>query len=89
VLSALVGQDWLDGVCRAMFEHTTTLGLRVSALQRRSLHRDQVEVPVTGAQVAVKRGLLGGRVLTMQPEYDDLKAAARHSERFHPPISWV
>jgi uncharacterized protein (TIGR00299 family) protein len=79
LLSALVEADWLDAVCRAMFEQTTTLGLRISAVQRRSLRRDQVEVCVAGTQVSVKRGLLGDRVVTVQPEYEDIRAAARHS----------
>jgi pyridinium-3,5-bisthiocarboxylic acid mononucleotide nickel chelatase len=77
VLTALVPADCLDGVCRAMFEQTTTLGLRVSSVQRRSLRRDQVEVSVAGTSVSVKRGLLGDRVVTVQPEYDDIRAAAR------------
>lgn len=79
VLTALVPADCLDGVCRAMFEQTTTLGLCVSSVQRRSLRRDQVEVSVAGTSVSVKRGLLGDRVVTVQPEYDDIRVAARRS----------
>ena len=46
VLSALAGADVLDAVCQAMFRQTTTLGVRVSPVQRRSLHRDQIAVSV-------------------------------------------
>ena len=81
VLSALAGADVLDAVCQAMFRQTTTLGVRVSPVQRRSLRRDQVAVSVGGAEVSVKRGLLGETVVTAQPEYEDVRAAARLTGR--------
>ncbi|MCW6006364.1 LarC family nickel insertion protein, partial [Micromonospora sp. CPCC 205371] len=43
----------------------------------RPLRRDTDEVTVAGATVRVKRGHLGDRVVTAQPEYDDALAAAR------------
>jgi uncharacterized protein (DUF111 family) len=76
VLSAITDADRVDAVCRAVFELTTTLGLRVSMVQRRSLDRDQVGVRVSGEEISVKRGHLAGRVVTVQPEYDDVRAAA-------------
>jgi pyridinium-3,5-bisthiocarboxylic acid mononucleotide nickel chelatase len=81
VLSALAEADRLDVVCRAVFEQTTTLGVRISPVQRRSLSRDQVSVPVAGAVISVKRGRLGDRVVTVQPEYDDVRAAAARTGR--------
>ncbi|MEV5530184.1 nickel pincer cofactor biosynthesis protein LarC [Streptomyces prunicolor] len=84
VLSALVTTERLDLVCGYVFEQTTTLGVRVSDLTRRSLPRDQVRVTVGGFDVSVKRGILDGRIVTVQPEYDDVVEAARRSGR---PIS--
>jgi pyridinium-3,5-bisthiocarboxylic acid mononucleotide nickel chelatase len=81
VLSAITDTDRVDAVCRAVFELTTTLGLRVSAVQRRSLRRDQVGVSAGGEQVGVKRGYLGDRIVTVQPEYDDVRAAAARTGR--------
>lgn len=81
VLSVLVAPERLDVVCRVVFEQTTTLGVRVSPVERRSLRRDRVEVRVAGAAIGVKRGLLGDRVITVQPEYDDVRAAARVAAR--------
>jgi pyridinium-3,5-bisthiocarboxylic acid mononucleotide nickel chelatase len=81
VLSAITDADRVDAVCRTVFELTTTLGLRVSAVQRRSLRRDQVSVRVGDQEVSVKRGRLGDRVVTVQPEYDDVRAAAEGSGR--------
>lgn len=77
VLSVLTDADRLDTVCRVVFEHTTTLGVRVSRVERRSLPRDQVRVRIGAAEVGVKRGFLDGRVVTAQPEYDEVVAAAR------------
>jgi uncharacterized protein (TIGR00299 family) protein len=79
VLSVLVDADRVDLVCRLVFEQTTTLGIRVAAVQRRFLRRDQVALAVAGGEVRVKRGYLGGRVVTAQPEYDDVLAAAVRS----------
>jgi uncharacterized protein (TIGR00299 family) protein len=81
VLSALTDADRVDAICRVMFEQTTTLGLRISSVQRRALRRDQVGVQVSGEEINVKRGYLGDRVVTVQPEYDDVLAAARRTGR--------
>ncbi|MEV4410621.1 nickel pincer cofactor biosynthesis protein LarC [Catellatospora sp. NPDC049609] len=77
VLSVLTDAERLDTVCRVVFEHTTTLGVRVSRVERRSLRRDRVRVRVGAAEVGVKRGFLDGRVVTAQPEYDEVVAAAQ------------
>jgi len=81
VLSVLVDAARLDAVCRVVFEQTTTLGVRVSSVERRSLRRDRVEVTTGGVTVGVKRGMLGDRVVTVQPEYDDVRAAAEAAGR--------
>jgi len=81
VLSVLAEPERLDAVCRAVFELTTSLGVRISPVERRSLRRDRVEVTSGGVTVGVKRGLLGDRVVTVQPEYDDVRAAARAAGR--------
>jgi pyridinium-3,5-bisthiocarboxylic acid mononucleotide nickel chelatase len=81
VLSALAEAGRLDLVCRAVFEQTTSLGVRISAVQRRSLSRDEVSVDVGDAVISVKRGHLGDRIVTVQPEYEDARAAAARTGR--------
>jgi uncharacterized protein (TIGR00299 family) protein len=81
ILSVLVDPERLDAVCRVVFEQTTTLGVRISSVDRRSLRRDRGEVRAGGVAVGVKRGLLGDRVVTVQPEYDDVRAAAQATGR--------
>jgi hypothetical protein len=81
VLSVLVEPERLDAVCRVVFQQTTTLGVRISSVERRSLRRDRIEVRAGGTAVSVKRGLLGDRVVTVQPEYDEVRAVAQATGR--------
>jgi hypothetical protein len=79
VLTVLAEPDRVDLLCRLVFEHTTTLGVRVFPVERRSLHRDQIEVAFGPATVRVKRGYLAGTLVTVQPEYADVLAAAEQT----------
>jgi pyridinium-3,5-bisthiocarboxylic acid mononucleotide nickel chelatase len=81
VLTVLVSPELADEVSRLIFTHTPTLGLRTHPVRRRALRRDQVEVTVSGGTVRVKRGLLAGRVVTLQPEYDDARDVAARTGR--------
>lgn len=81
VLTVLVRPELADEVSRLVFTHTPTLGLRTHPVRRRALQRDQVEVTVSGGAVRVKRGLLGGEVVTVQPEYDDARDVATRAGR--------
>ena len=76
LISALASPDTVDSVVRALFRATTTLGARVTDVQRISLQRDCVEVDVAGHKVRVKRGILDGEPVTVQPEFADARAAA-------------
>ncbi|MEZ5118166.1 MAG: nickel insertion protein [Candidatus Nanopelagicales bacterium] len=64
------------GLGRVVVEHTTTLGVRVAPVSRLVLDREVRRVLVAGIEVAVKVALLDGRVVTVQPEYEDVAAAA-------------
>lgn len=77
VLTVLVDAARVDLVCRLVFMHTTSLGVRLRPVRRRALRRDQVEVALAGGTVRVKRGYLDGRVVTVQPEYEDAVRLAR------------
>lgn len=76
VVTALAAPDTAESVARAMFRVTTTLGVRVSEVERLSLPRDAVAVDVAGQRVRVKRGFLDGEPVTLQPEFADARAAA-------------
>ena len=76
VVTALTPPAAVDAVFRSLVTGTTTLGVRVHGVERRALPRDSVEVDVEGRTVSVKRGFLDGNVTTVQPEFDDVRAAA-------------
>jgi len=85
-VTAIVAEDSIDAATRAMFSHSTTLGVRVRPVTRRALPRDEVVVSVDTYKVRVKRGLLDGQPVTMQAEYDD---AAEAAERLGLPVRVV
>ncbi len=76
VVTALVAEEAVDAATRALFTHSTTLGVRLRPVSRRALPRDEVVVLVDGCEVRVKRGLLDGEPVTVQTEYTDAAAAA-------------
>jgi pyridinium-3,5-bisthiocarboxylic acid mononucleotide nickel chelatase len=76
LLTVLAPDDRVDGVCAAIFAHTSTLGLRLYPVERRALPRDTVSVDYQGFPINIKRGYLNGAVITTQPEYEEAKAAA-------------
>jgi uncharacterized protein (TIGR00299 family) protein len=78
VVTALVAEEAVDAATRALFTHSTTLGVRLRPVGRRALPRDEVVVFVEGCEVRVKRGLLDGEAVTVQTEYADAAAAAEH-----------
>jgi hypothetical protein len=85
-VTALVGAEAIDAVTRALFIHSTTLGVRLRPVARRALPRDEVVVRVESCEVRVKRGLLDGEPVTVQTEYADAAAAA---ERIGIPVRVV
>jgi uncharacterized protein (TIGR00299 family) protein len=86
VVTALVAADAIDAATRALFTHSTTLGVRLRPVARRALPRDEVIVRVEGCEVRVKRGLLDGEPVTVQTEYAD---AAEAAERLGIPVRTV
>ncbi len=64
---------------RIVFEETTTFGIRRHDVTRSKLSRriERVDTPFGG--VRVKIGMLGDRIVTVAPEYDDCREAATRS----------
>jgi uncharacterized protein (DUF111 family) len=68
-----------DRVTRALFQHSTTAGIRRQMVERMTLARREVEVQAadgTSVRVKVLEGPDGPRV---KPEYDDVAALARRT----------
>ena len=83
IVTALSTEAAMDATARALFSHSTTLGVRLRPVARRALPRDEVTVLIEGCEVRVKRGLLDGHPVTIQAEYSDAAAAA---ERLGVPV---
>ena len=60
-----------------MFRETTTLGLRVSSVERSIADRGWADVEVEGAIIRVKIGSRNGDIINRSPELDDVLTAAR------------
>ncbi|HOW85177.1 MAG TPA: nickel pincer cofactor biosynthesis protein LarC [Candidatus Aminicenantes bacterium] len=76
-LSLLVESARLDALIEAVFRETTSIGVRFYPVERRVLEREIRPVRVDGRRIGLKVARLGGRPVNVQPEYDDLVAAAR------------
>jgi len=78
-LSLLVESALLDALIEAVFRETTSIGVRYYPVGRRVLEREIRPVRVGGRKIGIKTATLGGRTVNIQPEYDDLVAAARRT----------
>ncbi|MGI8578607.1 MAG: nickel pincer cofactor biosynthesis protein LarC [Nocardioidaceae bacterium] len=75
-LSVLVRDDLGPSVRRVIFAETSAIGLRELRVAKHALDRRFVKVEVGGQLVSVKLALSEGVVVNVQPEYDDVVAAA-------------
>ncbi|RNM12834.1 nickel pincer cofactor biosynthesis protein LarC [Nocardioides pocheonensis] len=73
--------DAADAVRREVFRQTSTIGVREQTFAKVALDREFVAVEVDGHRVAVKLARLDGELMNVQPEYADVRAAARATGR--------
>jgi uncharacterized protein (TIGR00299 family) protein len=76
-LSVLVGTEQSEAVRREVYRQTSTIGLREQRVGKHALDRELTSVSVEGHRVSVKIARLDGEVVNLQPEFDDVVAAAR------------
>ncbi|MDR2390550.1 MAG: nickel pincer cofactor biosynthesis protein LarC [Planctomycetota bacterium] len=67
-------------VADAIWQESTTFGMRVGERSRLTLARDFRTVEVFGQPIRIKLGWLGGKLIRRQPEYADCLAAAKVAE---------
>ena len=63
-------------VARVVFTETSAIGLREVPVRKHALERESRSVDLDGHRVAVKVARLGGAVVNVQPEYEDVVRAA-------------
>jgi uncharacterized protein (TIGR00299 family) protein len=80
-LHALVSAERADAVRRAIFRHTSTIGVRELRIGKSALDREMRTVQVDGHDIAVKLARLDGEVVNAQPEYEDVARVASATGR--------
>jgi hypothetical protein len=81
LLTALVEPERRDAICEVLFRETTTLGVRFNLVERDTLDRHWVEVPVGGGLVRIKVSSRRGDVLNAVPEFEDCLRIANETGR--------
>ncbi|HRZ86187.1 MAG TPA: nickel pincer cofactor biosynthesis protein LarC [bacterium] len=76
VLSVLCAEAGCDAAVDAIFEETTTYGVRIQTVQRRTLERETSTVTTRYGRIRVKAGSAGGKTMTVTPEYEDCRECA-------------
>ncbi|MGH8866919.1 MAG: nickel pincer cofactor biosynthesis protein LarC [Actinomycetes bacterium] len=75
-LSVLAPRPDVAAIRAIVFTQTSSIGLRETEVTKRALAREERTVEVDGQPVRVKAALLDGVVVNVQPEYEDVAAAA-------------
>ena len=75
LLCALADSEHLAAVEKAIFLHTSTVGVRRFPVERTCMARNTFEVETEFGKVRVKKSILGD-IEKIKPEFDDLKACA-------------
>lgn len=78
-VSILCAPDKREKLSQLLFCETTTLGIRVQAIERESLEREFTNVSTEFGEVAIKLGRYRGRIVNVMPEYDDVVRLATAS----------
>ena len=77
VVTALCEPGAVEALRRVCFEESTTIGVRWTTYQRERLPREMVTLSTSLGLLAYKVSRLEGRIVTVTPEFDDVRRIAR------------
>lgn len=77
VLTALCEPERVADLSRLLFEESSTIGVRWTAYQRTRLEREMVRLDTAHGPVTFKVSRLEGRVVTVTPEFEEVRRIAR------------
>ena len=77
VLTALCEPGRVADLSRLLFEESSTIGVRWTAYQRARLAREMVRLDTAYGPVTFKVSRLDGRVITVTPEFEEIRRIAR------------
>ena len=75
-VSALTTDAEIDAVRQVLFAESSTIGARTTRVHKTALDRDWLDVDVVGQRVRVKVARFRGAVVSVNPEWEDVRAAA-------------
>ena len=81
VLVALCPPALAPDLARILFEESTTIGVRWTAYERARLPREMVTLTTSLGAIAFKVSRLDGRVVTVTPEFEEIRRVARDKGR--------
>ena len=76
LLCAICEPERAEEVASALLRESTSLGVRMTQMERRCLRREVSPVETRFGPIGVKRGYLGEEQVTVSPEHDDCARAA-------------
>jgi len=77
VLTVLAPPERIDELASLLFRETTSIGVRWGELRRARLPRELVRLPTAFGPVTFKLARLGGRLVTLTPEFEECRRIAR------------
>jgi hypothetical protein len=81
LLSILCGKEKRQVLSELLFTETTTLGIRVSSIERNCLPREIVKVETEFGEVSVKVARYDGKIVNAKPEYEQIREIALQSKK--------
>jgi hypothetical protein len=79
LVTVLCDEPAVEEIARALFEGTTTFGLRMRQERRICLEREWKQAATPWGPVRVKLGRYEGRVTSASPEFEDCRRVAREA----------
>ena len=79
-LTVLAEIDKIDNLINAIFEETSSIGVRYFPVERRVLERKIKKIRVLGEEVAIKISCRNGKQINIQPEFSDCVKLAKKSD---------
>ncbi len=76
MLSVITDEEKTEKMLEAIFDETTTLGVRISKIKRRKLNREKQKISTKYGKIEVKIGKLDGMVKNISPSYKECRKIA-------------
>jgi uncharacterized protein (DUF111 family) len=86
MVSVLCDLSKKDDITALLYSETSTLGVRLTYVDRECLPREVVKVRTEHGEVAVKIARFNDKIVNAKPEYDQVREIA---ERIHKPLKEV